>query len=94
VEACTDPDVKSGFVLNTVGELCDVDDERVVQLPGFEREVSLALYWSELEREFVAPTTYSLRVALGKRMTEAVPSVKGLIGGKTIRDFILDGCNP
>ena len=50
VEACTDPDVTSGFTLNTVGELCDMNDVRVVQLPGLEHEVKLSVYWSELER--------------------------------------------
>jgi hypothetical protein len=94
VEACTDPDVKSGFTLNTVGELCDMDDDRAVQLPGFEPEVKLSVYWSELERAAVAPTTYSLRVALGKRSTEAIPSVRAAIQGTSIRDAILAGCNP
>jgi hypothetical protein len=94
VEACTDPDVKSGFILNTVGELCDMDEDRVVQLPGLEHEIKLAVYWSELERAAVAPTTYSLRVALGKRLTEAIPSVRAAIQGVSVRNAILAGCNP
>jgi hypothetical protein len=93
VEACTDPDVKSGFILNTVGELCDMNDERDVQLPGLEHEIRLAVYWSELERAAVAPTTYSLRVALGKRATETIPSVRAAIQGTSVRDAILAGCN-
>jgi hypothetical protein len=94
VEACTDPDVKTGFILNTVGELCDMGDERAVQLPGLEHEVKLAVYWSELERAPVAPTTYSLRVALGKKATDPIPSVKALIQGTSFRAFIMRGCNP
>jgi len=94
VEACTDPDVKSGFILNTVGELCDMDEDRAVQLPGFEHEVKLSVYWSELERTAVAPTTYSLRVALGKRSTEVIPSVQAAIQGTSVREAILAGCNP
>ena len=94
VEACTDPDVKSGFLLNTVGEICDMVEERSVQLPGFEHEVNLALYWSELERAAVAPTSYSLRVALGKRSTEDIPSVRSAIQGDSVLNAILAGCNP
>lgn len=93
VETCTDPDVKTGFILNTVGELCDMDDERNVRLPGLEREVALAVYWSELERAPVAPTAYSLRVALGKRPTDSIPSVGALLHGQSVRNFILSGCN-
>jgi hypothetical protein len=93
VEACTDPDVKSGFILNTVGELCDMGEDRAVQLPGLEHEVKLSVYWSELERAAVAPTTYSLRVALGKRSTEAIPSVRRAIQGASVRNAILAGCN-
>ena len=94
VEACTDPDVRSGFSLNTVGELCDMNDMRPVQLPGLEHEVNLSVYWSELVRAAVAPTAYSLRVALGKRSTEAIPSVGAAIEGASIRRAILGGCNP
>lgn len=94
VEACTDPDVKSGFLLNTVGEICDMSEERIVQLPGLEHEIKLAGYWSELEREVVAPTSYSLRVALGKRRSDSVPNVHALVQGSSIRDFILAGANP
>ena len=94
VEACTDPDVKSGFILNTVGELCDMNEERVVELPGLEHEIKLSVYWSELERKPVAPTTYSLRVALGKRPSDSIPSTKALIQQSSVRDFILAGCNP
>jgi hypothetical protein len=94
VEACTDPDVRSGFILNTVGELCDMDDVRAVRLPGFEHEVNLSVYWSELERAAVAPTAYSLRIALGKRSAEPIPSVRTAIQGTSIRDAILAGCNP
>ncbi len=94
VEACTDPDVKSGFIVNTIGEICDINDTRAVQLPNLEHEVTLAAYWSELERAYVAPTAYSLRVALGKKLTESVPSVKALINGSSVRAFIMAGCNP
>jgi hypothetical protein len=93
VEACTDPDVKTGFILNTVGELCDMNDEHRVRLPGLEHEIALAVYWSELKRDAVAPTEYSLRVALGKRVGEAVPSVAALLQGRSVREFILAGCN-
>jgi hypothetical protein len=93
VEACTDPDVKSGFILNTGGELCDMNEERDVQLPGLEHEIRLAVYWSELERAAVAPTIYSLRVALGKRATETIPSVRAAIQRTSVRDAILAGCN-
>jgi hypothetical protein len=93
VEACTDPDIRSGFILNTVGELCDMDEDQVVQLPGLEHEVRLSLYWSELERAAVAPTTYSLRVAIGKRSTEAIPSVRAAIQGASVLNAILAGCN-
>ena len=94
VEACTDPDVSSGFILNTVGELCDMDEDRAVQLPDLEHEIKLAVYWSELERAAVAPTAYSLRVALGKKAAEAIPSVRTAIQGNSIRNVILVGCNP
>jgi hypothetical protein len=92
VEACTDPDVRTGFIVAPIGEICDTDRAEVpAQLPGFEHQIKLALYWSELVRDFVAPTSYSLRVALGKRLTESVPSVKPLIQGGSIRNFILAG---
>jgi len=98
VETCTDPDVKSGFILNPGfpggSELCDMGDERPVQLPGFEHEVNLAVYWSELLRAAVAPTMYSLRIALEKNSTEAIPSVATAIKGASVRDAILAGCNP
>jgi hypothetical protein len=99
VEACTDPDVTSGFIVNpgwadNGAELCDMNQTGPVQLPGFEHEVNLAMYWSELEQAAVVPTAYSLRVALGKRLTDSVPSVRALIQGISIRDFILAGCNP
>ena len=71
-----------------------MDEDRVVQLPGLEHEIKLSVYWSELERAAVAPTTYSLRVALGKRSTEAIPSVQAAIQGTSVRDAILAGCNP
>lgn len=93
VEACTDPDVRSGFILNTVGELCDMNEVRTAQLPGFEHKVDLSVYWSELERGVVAPTTYSLRVALGKRANDFVPGIKALVQGNSMRGFILTGCN-
>ena len=94
VEACTDPDVRSGFILNTVGELCDMDEDRIVLLPHLEHKIKLSVYWSELERSTVAPTLYSLRVALDKRPTEAIPSLKGAISGNSVREAILAGCNP
>ncbi len=94
VEACTDPDVSSGFTLNTVGELCDMDEDRPIRLPGLEHEIKLSVYWSELERAAVAPTTYSLRIALGKRSTDVVPSVRTAIHRSSIRAAILEGCNP
>jgi len=94
VEACTDPDVKSGFIVNTIGEICDIDDTRVVHLRGLEHEVTLAAYWSDLERAYVAPTTYSLRVALGKKLTDSVPGVRAFIDRSSVRAFILAGCNP
>jgi hypothetical protein len=94
VEACTDPDVTSGFALTPFGELCDMNDERAAQLLGLEHEVGLAVYWSELEATAVAPTAYSLRVALGKKATDSLPSVKTLIQGSSVRAFILAGCNP
>jgi hypothetical protein len=94
VEACTDPDVKTGFIVSTIGEICDIDDTRATRLPGLEHEVTLAAYWSELEREYVTPTTYSLRVALGKSLTASVSSVKALINGSSVRAFIMSGCNP
>lgn len=94
VEACTDPDTSSGFRLNDGNELCDVGKEHTVRLPGLKHEVNLALYWSELKRDYVAPTTYSLRVALGKRASDSVRSVGSLIQGASIRDFVLRGCNP
>ena len=93
VEACTDPDVKSGFLLNTVGEICDMDEVTTVRLPGLEHEVTLAKYWSELERRPVAPVSYSLRIALGKRPAEKVPGIRRLIAGTSARRFILSGCN-
>jgi hypothetical protein len=94
VEACTDPDVRTGFIVAPIGEICDTDRAEVpAQLPGFEHQIKLALYWSELVRDFVAPTSYSLLVALGKRLTESVPSVKSLIQGGSIRNFILAGFN-
>ena len=64
-------------------------DDRAVQLPGFEHEVKLSVYWSELERAAVAPTTYSLRVALGKRSTEAIPGVQAAIQRTSVREGIL-----
>ena len=94
VETCTDPDVRSGFIVDPFGEICDMGEERAVRLPGLEREIKLAVYWSELKRKTVSPLTYSLRVALGKRDADSVPAVKPLLQGKSVRDFILAGCNP
>jgi len=94
VEACTDPDVKSGFIVSPVGEICDMNEDQVVQLPGLPHEVKLSVYWSELERATVAPTTYSLRVALGKKASDDIPRVNALIGGQSVRSFILAGCDP
>jgi hypothetical protein len=93
VEACTDPDASSGFILNTVGEICDMNDTRPLRLPGLEHEITLAVYWSELERSVVAPTAYSLRVSLGKRPNEAIPSLRA-IQVTSVRDAILARCNP
>ena len=92
VEACSDPDVKSGFILNTVGELCDMDEDLVIQLPGLEHEIKLSVYWSELERSTVAPTTYSLRIALGKRSNEEIAKLRLAISGGSVRSAILAGC--
>jgi hypothetical protein len=97
VESCTDPDTRTGFFLNRIVdtiEICDINDTRSVQLPNFEKEVKLAAYWSGLEDIPVVPTTYSLRVALGKRPDDAVASIKAALGGNSsIRSFILAGCN-
>jgi|GEM_PF-6476462 len=96
VEACTDPDTTSGFHVVIDGkpeELCDLDDTRPVRLNGFAPEVKLAAYWSELGREAVVPTVYSLRAALGKRPTDPVPSVKTAIAGTDVRAFIRAGCD-
>jgi hypothetical protein len=94
VEACTDPDVRTGFIVNPVGEICDMGDERAVQLPGLEHEINLSAYWSELEREAVVPTALSLRVALGMRKNDSVSGVRASIQGTSVRDFIMAGFNP
>jgi hypothetical protein len=95
VEASTDPDLRSGFIVNPIGEICDTAFEPIpVRVPGFEHEITLSLYWSELVRAFVAPTSYSLRIALGKRSTDAVANVKSLIQGNSVRNFIMAGLNP
>lgn len=79
VEACTDPDVKTGFSLSNVGELCDMNKDLVVRLPGLDHEIKLSVYWSELVRAAVAPTTYSLRIALGINASVEVPNVWAVI---------------
>ena len=94
VEACTDAEPPTGFAFTDGDEICDLNDERPVKLPGLEREVNLAAYWSDLEKTAVVPTGYSLRVALGKRPTDAVPSVRALIKRASILAAILAGCNP
>lgn len=96
VETCSDPDAASGFLLTLDGnvvELADLDDTRPVRLPRFEHTVELAAYWSELERKAVAPTSYSLRVALGKKPTDSVPDIGALVGQSSVRAFILAGCD-
>jgi len=93
VEACTDPNVTSGYRFEDGNEICDLDEDRPVELLGLGREVTLAAYWSDLEEAAVVPTTYSLRVALGKRSTEVIPSVRAAIQGTSVRNTILAGCN-
>jgi hypothetical protein len=94
VEASTDPDVKTGYVLDTGDELCDMNKTQTVTLDGLDHPVELALYWSELEGAAVAPTTYSLRIHLGVRAAQTVASVRSSIPGASVRDAILAGCNP
>jgi hypothetical protein len=93
-EACTDAEPATGFLFTDGDEICDLNDERPVNLTGLDREVNLAAYWSDLEKMAVVPTAYSLRVALGKRPAEAVPSVRALIKQTSILAAILAGCNP
>jgi hypothetical protein len=98
-EACSDPGPSPAFSVTNINsdggalEISDANRTVPAQVPGFKPETSLALYWSELERQLVAPTTYSLRVALGKRSHQAVPSVAALIHSHSIMQFILDGFN-
>lgn len=94
VEACTDPDTTSGFRLDNGEELADLEDERAIRLPGVDHVMRLAAYWSELEGGAVAPTTYSLRVALGKKSTESLPSVRAEMKGPSLRKAILALCDP
>jgi hypothetical protein len=97
VEACTDPDVTSGVSLENIdgtnksGEICDMDRVQSVRLPGFDHDIDLSVYWSEVERQAVAPTSYSLRVAFGIGSTGELASVANAMKGKSVRDFIAAG---
>jgi hypothetical protein len=94
VESCTDPDPPGGFLFQDGDEICDLNDQRHVNLIGLDHEVDLAAYQSQLEQKAVVPTAYSLRIALGKRPTDIVPSVKALINQKSMLAAILARCNP
>lgn len=71
-----------------------MNKDLVVRLPGMDHEIKLSVYWSELVRATVAPTTYSLRIALGINASVEVPNVRAVIQGSSVRDAILAGCNP
>jgi hypothetical protein len=94
VEACTDPEPPGGFLFQDGDEICDLNDERHVNLIGLDHEVDLSAYQSQLEKKAVVPTAYSLRIALGLRPTDAVSSVKPFVKSGSVLAAILARCNP
>jgi hypothetical protein len=80
VEACSDPDTSSGFHLDNGEEIGDINDVRGVQLPGITQTLGLAAYWSDLRGSGVVPNGYSLRITLGLRPTDKLPSLLAAVG--------------
>lgn len=94
VEACTDPEPPGGFLFQDGDEICDLNDERHVNLTGLDHEIDLAAYQSQLENKAVVPTAYSLRIVMGLRPADSVSSVKPFVKNGSVSAAIFVRCNP
>ncbi len=100
VEACTDPDGASGYRLTPPpnaknpgeNELCDFAPKVQLRLPGLSRDVGLESYWSNLHDQWVVPTGYSVRAALGQQTPQAVYDVWSALGAVRVRAAVRARC--
>ncbi len=94
VEACSDPDTSSGFRLDNGQEIGDINDVRGIQLPGISQTLGLAAYWSDLRGSGVVPSSYSVRITLGLRPSDRLPSLLAIVGPGSLQAAMLARLEP
>lgn len=101
IESCTDPEFDAfHFDVPIPGgdnEIADYNKSEKLPggLPGVNPDLMLPWYWSELEKERVLPTSYSLRIALNLERSKSL-SLKDehTLPKSSIRDAVLARFNP